>query len=110
MMPEMIPELSVQELAGEIQSGRSLTLLDVREPEELAHGFIDGAVFIPMMELPDRLHELEPGASIIAICRTGGRSGRAAEFLLAQGFADVWNLAGGMNAWALEIDPACRPY
>ncbi len=110
MMPGVIPEVSIHELAGEIQAGRSLVLLDVREPEELAHGVIDGAVFIPMMELPDRLSELDPEASIVAICRTGGRSGNVTGLLLSQGFSDVRNLAGGMNAWALEIDPSCQAY
>ena len=73
-------------------------LVDVREPDEVAAGSLPGAVNIPLGELPDRVGELDPGRGVALLCRSGARSGRAAEFLAANGFSDVVNLTGGMLA------------
>lgn len=75
-------------------------LVDVREPDEVAAGTLPGAVNIPLGDLPHRLDELDPSRRVVLLCRSGGRSGRAAEFLAAQGFRDVVNLTGGMLAVA----------
>ncbi len=74
-------------------------LVDVREPEEVAAGTLPGAVNIPLGELPARVGELDRGRRVVLLCRSGGRSTQAAEFLSASGFGDVVNLAGGMLAW-----------
>jgi rhodanese-related sulfurtransferase len=74
-------------------------LLDVREPDEWQAGHAPDAVFIPIGELAQRTGELATDRRIVAICRVGGRSARATQFLLAQGF-DAVNLTGGMRAWA----------
>ena len=73
-------------------------LVDVREPQELADGMIPGAQSIPLGELPDRLTELDLSRPVIAICRSGNRSGKATAVLRDAGFA-VTNMAGGMLAW-----------
>ena len=75
-------------------------LVDVREPDEVAAGTLPGAVNIPLGQLPGRLDELDPARPVVLLCRSGGRSTQAAEFLTAAGFDDVVNLAGGMLAWA----------
>ena len=75
-------------------------LIDVREPDEVAQGSLPGAVNIPVGSLPARVGELDPTRRVVLLCRSGGRSGQAAEFLSASGFGDVVNLAGGMLAWA----------
>jgi rhodanese-related sulfurtransferase len=74
-------------------------LLDVREPDEWAAGHIPGAHHIPMNDLPGRLGELPPGATVVAVCRSGGRSAQVTAWLTAQGY-DAVNLDGGMQAWA----------
>lgn len=73
-------------------------LVDVREPDEVAGGTLPGARNIPLGELPDRLAELDPARRVVLLCRSGNRSGAAAEFLTASGFDDVVNLTGGMLA------------
>ncbi len=78
-------------------------LVDVREPNEVAAGTLPGAVNIPLGELPVRLTELEPSRRVVLLCRSGGRSTKAAEFLTASGFSDVINLKGGMLAVAGQI-------
>ncbi|MDH4169593.1 MAG: rhodanese-like domain-containing protein [Acidimicrobiia bacterium] len=75
-------------------------LIDVREPTEVAAGTLPGAINIPLGELPQRLHELDRSRTVVLLCRSGGRSGKAAEFLVTEGFDDVVNLSGGMLAYA----------
>ncbi len=72
--------------------------IDVREPHELAEGTLPGTVNIPLGTLPDRVGELDPSRRTVVVCRSGGRSTQAAQFLTGQGFTDVINLAGGMLA------------
>lgn len=79
-------------------------LLDVREGEEWTAGHAPMATHIPLAELPDHLEELNRDETIVCVCRSGGRSLRAAEFLDEHGF-DVVNLAGGMTAWSSEDLP-----
>tara|TARA_B110000305_G_C19416615_1_gene628333 strand:+ start:301 stop:612 length:312 start_codon:yes stop_codon:yes gene_type:complete len=74
--------------------------IDVRQPEEVATGAIDGAINIPLGELPTRMQELDPKKRTVLVCRSGGRSSQAAEFLSGAGFGDVVNLDGGMLAYA----------
>jgi rhodanese-related sulfurtransferase len=72
--------------------------VDVREPDEVAEGTLPGTVNIPLGTLPDRVGELDPARRVVVLCRSGGRSTQAAEFLTGQGFTDVINLEGGMLA------------
>jgi rhodanese-related sulfurtransferase len=84
--------------ARELASQGAL-LLDVREDDEWRSGRAPGAVHVPLAELPDHLDELARDRPIVCVCRSGGRSSRAGQFLVEQGFEAV-NLAGGMQAWA----------
>ncbi|MEM9561510.1 MAG: rhodanese-like domain-containing protein [Actinomycetota bacterium] len=79
--------------------GQNGQLIDVREPDEVAGGTLPGAVNIPLGDLPTRVGELDQARRVVLLCRSGGRSTKAAEFLTASGFGDVVNLAGGMLAW-----------
>lgn len=72
-------------------------VLDVREAVEWAAGRIEGAVHIPLADLPDRLDDL-PEADLLVVCRSGGRSERAAQWLSMNGW-DAFNLSGGLFAW-----------
>ncbi len=75
-------------------------LIDVREPSEVAEGTLPGAINIPLAELADRMSELDPARRVVVLCRSGGRSTAASKYLIASGFDDVVNLAGGMLAYS----------
>ncbi len=85
-------------------------LLDVREPAEVATVAVPGSVHIPMREIPARLDELPTDRQVLVLCHHGGRSGRVALFLRAQGRANATNVAGGIDAWAREVDPTLPRY
>lgn len=78
--------------------GADAKVLDVREDYEWEAGHIDGALHIPLDQLPERLDELDPDEDLHVICRTGGRSYRAAAWLVGNGYSAV-NVDGGMGAW-----------
>jgi rhodanese-related sulfurtransferase len=89
------------------QIGAGAFLLNVRQPEEWAALRIDGAVLIPLAELAERIGEIPTDQPVIAVCRSGNRSGHATDALRAG--IDAVNLAGGMNAWTaagLPTQPA----
>jgi sulfur-carrier protein adenylyltransferase/sulfurtransferase len=104
-----IPQMSVQEFKRRRDAGDDVFLLDVREPFEYQIAEIGGHL-IPINDLPDRVDELNPEKEIVVHCKSGGRSQRAAEFLAKNGFSRLHNLAGGITAWANEIDPSVRKY
>ena len=84
--------------------------LDVRRQAEYDICRIDGSVLIPLDELPNRLGELDAGKEIVVHCHHGGRSRRAAAMMMQAGFENVYNLAGGIDAWSLEIDSGVPRY
>jgi rhodanese-related sulfurtransferase len=85
-------------------------LLDVREPWEYQTARLEKSKLIPLQEVPARIAELDTNAEVVVICHHGGRSMQAALFLEKQGFASVHNLAGGVDAWARQVDPAMPVY
>jgi rhodanese-related sulfurtransferase len=103
-------ELSPREYAARAASGSAPLLLDVREDWELAIARVDGAVHIPMGDVPARLGELDPGVEIAVLCRSGGRSAQVARYLEQNGFGSVWNVAGGILAWSEQVDPSLQQY
>ncbi|MCD4523619.1 rhodanese-like domain-containing protein [Nocardioides sp. cx-173] len=90
-----IPTVSIDGVPDPLPEG--LAVLDVREPVEWAHGHIEGAVHVPLMELPQRLPDL-PREQTLVVCKVGGRSAQAVGYLVEQGY-DVVNLDGGMLDW-----------
>jgi len=104
-----IPEISVQELEALRNAGAEVLVLDVRNPDEYAICNL-GGLLIPFSELPARLNELKREQHIVVHCHAGGRSRRATELLMKEGFTHVQNLRGGITAWANEIDPSMRKY
>lgn len=85
-------------------------LLDVREPWEFERCRLQGAALMPMRVLPQRFADIDGSAPIVCICHHGGRSAHAAMFLTRQGFGEVYNLTGGVDAWALQVDPTMARY
>jgi rhodanese-related sulfurtransferase len=92
----VIPEIDVEELAARLASGAEL--IDVREPTEYEEAHVPGAQLLPLSELAERVDEVPLDRPVLLICKSGGRSMRAAEYLAPQG-ADVTNVAGGTMAW-----------
>jgi adenylyltransferase/sulfurtransferase len=103
-------EMTVTQLKARLEKGTPPLLLDVREAPEVELCRLPGAVHIPLGELPGRLDELARDGEIVAYCKMGGRSAYAAELLRRAGFARVMNLAGGIDAWAEEVDPGMLRY
>lgn len=97
-------------LADELASDAPPVLLDVRETWEAEIAALPGSVLIPLGELDDRVGELDSEASVVVYCHLGVRSQRAAQQLASSGFADVRNLAGGIDAWSRTVDPAVVRY
>jgi adenylyltransferase/sulfurtransferase len=106
----MVAEIRPQELKARLDKGEHPVLLDVREPEEVEIVNLLDAVHIPMGEVPSRLHELDPDKEIIVYCHHGVRSLRVAQFLAQHDFTKVVNLAGGIDAWALDVEPGMVRY
>jgi adenylyltransferase/sulfurtransferase len=104
-----VPEMTPRELKQRLDRGDDLFVLDVREPHEYQICNINGYL-LPLGDLPKRVHELDSSREIVAHCRSGKRSADAAEFLRKAGFRKIWNLKGGILAWADEVDPAMPKY
>lgn len=85
-------------------------LLDVREPWEQQICHIAGSRLLPMRALPAQLDQLERDKPVVCICHHGGRSAHVAMWLARQGFTDVYNLSGGVDAWARQVDPKMATY
>jgi adenylyltransferase/sulfurtransferase len=103
-------EIEVEELKQRLEGPNPPVLLDVREPMEYEIVKIPGAKLIPLMKLPDRVHELSGAGEIVVYCHSGGRSATATRFLLEMGFQKVKNLRGGVDAWATRVDPRLPTY
>lgn len=103
-------EITVQDLARWRREEKDFVLLDVREPDEVATAVLPHSVVIPMRDIPARINELPQDKPIAVMCHHGGRSERVAQFLDARGFADVSNVDGGIDAYALEVDSSVPRY
>src|SRR3954470_5716062 len=103
-------EISAVELKQRLDRGDKLRIIDVREPNEYQINRIPGSVLIPLGELPRRYAELPKDKDIVAHCKMGGRSAKAAEFLQSVGFKRVKNLKGGILDWIDKVDPSQPKY
>ncbi len=105
-----IPTVSVRELKQKMDGHEPFQLVDVREPLEYELANIDGARLIPLGELPARLNELDRTQLTIVHCHSGQRSAQAVRLLRDAGFANVFNLEGGIARWSDEIDSGVSQY
>jgi len=108
----LIPQIAPAELAAWQRDPQRATpmVVDVREPWEFERCRIEGSLSIPLRELPGRLPELSPDRELVLVCHHGHRSQHAALWLAGNGFAKVRNLQGGVEAWALAVEPAMPRY
>lgn len=104
------PGLTVQEVKEKLDRGGDVIVLDVREDWERDIAHLEGALPIPVNEIPNRLQELDPTKEIVVYCHTGQRSDTVAKFLIREGFTQAVNMLGGIRAWTMEIDPELNPY
>ena len=108
MLPIELDVRSVQQMQA---AGERFTLLDVREPHEVATAAIAGSIRIPMQQVPARLAELgDKAGRIVVHCHHGGRSQRVTQYLRQQGYDQAQNMSGGIDAWSQQIDPAVPRY
>ncbi|MBP1950922.1 rhodanese-like domain-containing protein [Virgibacillus litoralis] len=96
-------EITTKDLAKKLKDEENVNIIDVREDDEVAQGKIPGATHIPLGQIPERLNEIDKDKHHYMVCRSGGRSGKASEFLKEQGY-DVTNVAGGMLDWKDEVE------
>src|SRR5438094_4911434 len=107
---EAIPTMSAHELKRKMDAREQFELIDVREKFEYEIARIDGAKLIPLRELAERADDLKREGPIVIHCHSRQRSAQAVRLLQQRGFANVYNLEGGIDAWANEIDPAMQKY
>ena len=99
------------ELKARLDRGEKFRLIDVREADEWALCRLPQAELIPLSEFQKRAtDELSPDENLVLYCHHGMRSGRAQGYLKAQGFNNVLNLTGGIDAWSVQVDPAVKRY
>jgi adenylyltransferase/sulfurtransferase len=108
-MTDGILEITATELKARQDRGEKLFILDVREPHEYQICNLNGKL-IPLGELPRRVNELDSSVEMVVHCRSGKRSADAIHFLQTAGFKKLWNLKGGVLAWADEVDPRMPKY
>jgi adenylyltransferase/sulfurtransferase len=108
-MTDGIPEITATELKARQDRGEKVFILDVREPHEYQICNLNGKL-IPLGELARRVNELDSSVEMVVHCRSGKRSADAIHFLQTAGFKKLWNLKGGVLAWADEVDPRMPKY
>ena len=108
--PEL--EISAPDAAGFHKDGTNFLLIDVREASELETSSIEGALHIPMGDIPSRINELDvdEDTTIAVLCRSGKRSLDVTIYMQKQGLAGTRSVAGGINWWGLKIDPSIQQY
>jgi adenylyltransferase/sulfurtransferase len=107
---EAVPAISAGELKRKMDAREPFELIDVREAFEYEIARIDGAKLIPLGEIAQRMDELQREQPIVVHCHSGRRSAEAVRLLLQRGFANVYNLEGGIDAWSNQVDPSVPRY
>ncbi len=103
-------EISAQDLDARIKAGDSPVLLDVREPWERNLCALPNSLHAPMQQIPTTINDLDPEREVVVYCHTGVRSFHVGKFLEHNGFKNVVNLRGGIEAWAREVDKTMARY
>lgn len=103
-------EISVTDLKTKLDNNESIQLIDVRETWELEICQLDSAKNLPMTEIVERVNEVERDVETHVICHHGGRSQQVAMWLEQQGFGEMTNVVGGVDAWATTIDTDMARY
>jgi adenylyltransferase/sulfurtransferase len=105
-----VPEITCVDLKKKIDTKKPFVLIDVREPHEFQISRIPGSTLIPLGDVPKRWQEIPSDQEIVIHCKAGVRSAKALLFLQQQGYKNLLNLKGGIDAWAEEVDPSLPRY
>lgn len=105
-----ISEIEPRELAARIAAGSAPRIIDVREPYEWQIAHLAAAELKPLSEIHHWWQELDPAQELIFHCHHGQRSMAVCQALAAEGFSNLYNLTGGIHAWALEVDASLPRY
>lgn len=106
-----LPQISVKDLDEGRKRGEPIRLIDCREPWENEHVCLEDSTLIPMNDTPAHLDELRAmEGQLVVYCHHGVRSMQVVQWLRTQGLEDVLSLAGGIDAWSLEVDPDLPRY
>lgn len=103
-------DIDVENLSELRTARRAHTVLDIREPDEVAICVLPDSVVVPMQQVPDALESLPRDAPLVVLCHHGMRSAMVTNYLRGNGFDNAWNLRGGIDAWARMIDPEMPRY
>ena len=108
----MVQEIHPRDLAAKLAAGEAVYLVDVRQAWEHETAALPGSLLIPLPQLPARAHEIQPprGALVVVYCHHGIRSLSAAAFLDREGIKRVASLAGGIEAWSVQVDSKVPRY
>ena len=106
--PQDVPLITVQELQKLMQKEGRVLIYDVRQPEEYNGGHIQGAVLIPLGDIPNRYKEIPQKKKVVVYCRSGRRSAQAVAFLRDHGYSDAFSLAGGYLEWSRAQDSGAK--
>lgn len=101
--------IDARALADLLAQSGPLEIVDVRNPDEVVRGAINGSRHIPLAQLPQRFQELERDRAIVFYCQSGVRSMQASAFLAARGWSEVFSLSGGVMAWVRSGLPLSAP-
>ena len=111
MLAQLAMNITPQELKARLDQGDKFRLIDVREADEWAFAHLPEAELIPLSKFQQlATQELAPEETIILYCHHGMRSAKAQAFLKAQGYGNVLNLTGGIDAWSTQVDPTVKRY
>jgi len=106
-----VSRITAKELKAAMDAGKPMRLIDVREPGEYDLCHINGAELIPMSQFPEKAPEtLGDHETVVLYCHHGTRSMRALQYLHYQGYSKVFSLEGGIDTWAVEMDPVMKRY
>ena len=103
-------DITASQLSSRLKDDPGLRLIDVREPHEREISNLEGSELIPLGQFAARMNELDSAEELVIFCKAGTRSTRALEILASAGFKKVKNLKGGINAWAIDVDPSLPIY
>ncbi|MEC4816618.1 MAG: rhodanese-like domain-containing protein [Scytonema sp. PMC 1069.18] len=111
----LFTQISVEELGQRLASGETdLQLVDVREPQEVAYAQIVGFVNLPLSEFANWAHQIQtrfdPKTETLVLCHHGIRSAQMCQWLVTQGFTNVKNITGGIDAYSVLVDPSIPQY
>jgi adenylyltransferase/sulfurtransferase len=110
MNPFGIEEVAPAEVKARLDKGDGIVLLDVREDDEVAMASLNGALHIPLGDVPYRLAEIPKEKDLIVFCHHGNRSLMGAYQLKRKGFPRVFSMAGGIDLWSQQVDPDVPQY